>query len=85
MHAVLATVDEQQVYVVVMNDSDYEYVITVPAAGLPPLYALLNVKVDDREGLLRAIAKRFHGNRCWSKFGEFLAENNIDHDSFTWA
>ena len=67
------------------GDSDYEYVMTIPAAGLPPLYRLLNVNVDDRKGLLMAIAKRFHGNRCWSILGAFLAENNIDHDSFTWA
>ena len=67
------------------GDSDYEYVITIPVAGLPPLYGLLNVKVGDRKGLLRAIATRFHGNRCWSSLGEFLAKNNIYHDSFTWA
>lgn len=67
------------------GDSDYEYVMTVPVAGLPPLYGLLNVKADDRKGLLRAIARRFHGNECWSNLEKFLAKNNIDHDSFTWA
>ena len=67
------------------GDSDYEYVMTIPAAGLPALCGLLKVEVDDRKGLLKAIAKRFHGNECWSSLGEFLATNNIDHDSFTWA
>ena len=48
------------------GDSDYEYVMTIPATSLPSLYGLLNVKVDDWMGLLAALAQRFHGNRCFS-------------------
>ncbi len=67
------------------GDSDYEYVMTVPATSLPPLYGLLNVKVDDRKSLLTALAQRFHGNRCFSALGKFLVENNIDYEGSTWA
>jgi hypothetical protein len=67
------------------GDSDYEYVMTIPARSLPPLYRLLNVKIDDRKGLLKALAKRFHGNACFSAIGDFLDKNSIEYDSFTWA
>jgi len=67
------------------GDSDYEYVMTIPAKSLPALYRLLNVKVDDRKGLLNALANRFHGNKCFSAIGDFLDKNNIEYESFTWA
>ena len=44
------------------GDSDYEYVMTIPAESLPTLYGLLGVKVGDRTALLNALSKRFHGN-----------------------
>ncbi len=67
------------------GDSDYEYVMTVAATSLPPLYGLLSVKIGDRKSLLTALARRFNGNRCFSAIGAFLDENNIDYDGFTWA
>ncbi len=67
------------------GDSDYEYVMTIPAASLPQLYRLLNVKVGDRRGLLETLAKRFQGTHCFSAIGDFLEKNNIKHESFTWA
>ena len=67
------------------GDSDYEYVMTIPATSLPPLYGLLNVQVGDRKRLLSALAKRFHGNGCFSAIGSFLDQNSIDYESFTWA
>ena len=59
--------------------------MTIPAGNLPPLYRLLNVKVDDRKSLLQALAKRFHGNKCFSAIGDFLDKNNIEHETFTWT
>lgn len=67
------------------GDSDYEYVLTIPAKSLPKLYQLLEVDPGDRSGLLVAIRERFHGNSCFSAMRDFLNENNIDYDSFTWA
>jgi hypothetical protein len=67
------------------GDSDYEYVMTIPASSLPPLYGLLNVEVGDRRRLLKTLAKRFHGNHCYSAIGEFLEKNNIKHEGFTWT
>jgi len=67
------------------GDSDYEYVMTIPASSLPQLYRLLDVKVGDRRRLLKVLAERFHGNHCFSAIGDFLEENNIEHESFTWA
>jgi len=52
----------------VWGDSDYEYVMTIPAGSLPLLYRLLGVEVGKRKMLLKAIAERFHGNdvfRLW--------------------
>ena len=67
------------------GDSDYEYVMTIPATSLPALYELLNVEVGDRKTLLEALAKRFHGNKCFSAIGDFLDQNSIEHETFTWA
>jgi hypothetical protein len=67
------------------GDSDYEYVMTIPAKSLPPLYGLLGVEVGDRRALLQALAKRFHGNKCFSEIGYFLDKNDIEHETFTWA
>ena len=67
------------------GDSDYEYVMTIPDRSLPPLYGLLGVEVGNRKALLKALAKRFHGNKCFSDIGDFLDQNNIEHETFTWA
>ena len=67
------------------GDSDYEYVMTIPAKSLPRLYGLLDVEPGNRKKLLKALAKRFHGNKCFSAIGDFLKENNIEYDRFTWT
>jgi len=67
------------------GDSDYEYVMTIPASSLPEIYRLLDVEVGDRRRLLEALAERFQGNHCFSAIGDFLEKNNIEHESFTWA
>ena len=67
------------------GDSDYEYIMTIPASSLPPLYGLLDVDVGDRKRLLKALAKRFHGNECFSAIGDFLDQNSIEHKTFRWA
>jgi hypothetical protein len=67
------------------GDSDYEYVMTIPAKSMPSLYGLLGVEVGDQKALLKALAKRFHGNKCFSDIGDFLDNNGIEHETFTWA
>ncbi len=67
------------------GDSDYEYVMTIPAESVRLLYGLLGAKVGDRRSLLKALAKRFHGNECFSAIGDFLDQNSIKHKTFTWA
>lgn len=67
------------------GDSDYEYVMTIPAKSLPQLYGLLGVAVDDRKALLKALANRFHGNKCFSAIGDFLDQNSVEHKTYTWS
>ena len=67
------------------GDSDYEYIMTIPAKRLPRLYGLLGVEEGDRKTLLDTLAKRFHGNKCFSAIGNFLDQNSIEHETFTWA
>lgn len=68
----------------VWGHSDYEYMTTIPPAGVVALCELLDVEAGDRKKLLNALAKRFHGNKCFSSIGDFLDKNNIDHKTFTW-
>ena len=69
----------------VWGDSDYEYIMTIPGKGVKQLYGLLNVKVGDRKALLKALSKRFYGNKCFSAIGDFLDQNSIENETFTWA
>jgi hypothetical protein len=67
------------------GDSDYEYVMTIPTTSVASLYGLLDVEAGNRKKLLKALAERFQGNKCFSAIGDFLEENNIEYDRFTWA
>lgn len=67
------------------GDSDYEYMMTIPAAGVDVLYKLLDVEAGNRRRLLKALDKRFHGNKCFSAIGDFLDANNVENRTFTWA
>jgi len=67
------------------GDSDYEYKYTIEQNGVAKLFHLFGLPNSDRALLLREIKKRFGENDAYSKFGDFLRENDIDFDSFTWA
>ncbi len=41
------------------EDSDYEYVMTLPAEGVADLYGLLDVKAGNRKKFLKALAERY--------------------------
>ncbi len=66
------------------GDSDYEYDMVIPTEGVNVLYGLMNVKAGDRKGLLKALAKRFNGNKCFSEIGDFLDQNGIKHGTSRW-
>jgi len=68
-----------------LGDSDYEYIMTIPAASVSLLYGLLDAKAGQRKGLLKALALRFHGNKCFSEIGDFLDANDIEYSRFTWT
>jgi len=67
------------------GDSDYEYILTVPADEVSRLYPLLKVKQGDKESLLNKIAAKYNTNTCYSDFMSFLERNNIKFETFTWT
>lgn len=69
----------------VWGDSDYEYSVTIPSNEVIKLYALFQVKEGDENGLLKAIADKYNTNTCYSEFRDFLKENGIEYEGFTWA
>jgi hypothetical protein len=68
-----------------LGDSDYEYATGVNQDELMKLYPLMNIPVGDKEGLLKAIADRYHTNFCYSEFRNFLVDNNIQSEAFSWT
>jgi len=67
------------------GDSDYEYSYTIEPAEVKKLYGILGIPGSDKHALLSEIKKRFEGNSAYSKFGDFMRENNIDFKAFTWT
>ena len=67
------------------GDSDYEYSVTVTGDEVIKLYSLMHVKECDKEGLLKAIADKYHSNTCYSEFRDFLDRNGIKSEGFSWA
>ena len=67
------------------GDSDYEYAMTIPAEGVRTLYRLLGVEEGRKEKLLQALQERYHENNCFSAIRDFLDENGIKYDSFSWT
>ena len=66
------------------GDSDYEYNTTVPKDEVSKLYVLLSVPNGDVDQLLSALKSRFNSNRCYSQLRDFLSQNAIRHNSFSW-
>lgn len=68
-----------------MGDSDYEYTYTIESKEIIKLYSLFGIADCDKQKLLIEIKNRFEGNDAYSKFGEFLNENKIEHTAFQWT
>jgi hypothetical protein len=66
------------------GDSDYEYSITVPEVELPKLYELNKVPFGEKKKLISTLAKAFSINEAYSKFHDYLQENNIKFSSFSY-
>lgn len=67
------------------GDSDYEYAYTIEAVEVEKLYSLFGIENSDQHSPLLEIKKRFEGNKAYSKFGDFMEENNIEFKSTTWS
>lgn len=67
------------------GDSDYEYSTTINPEEVKKLYPLFGVEEGHKRRLLDAIKGRFHTNTCYSEFCEFLENNNIKSDGFSWT
>lgn len=66
------------------GDSDYEYTYTIEPIEVEKFYTLFGIENGNRNALLLEIKKRFEGNEAYSKFGDFMRENNIEFAAFTW-
>ncbi len=66
------------------GDSDYEYNYTIDVSEIQKLYSILNVENGDRNLLLIELKKKFGNNEGYSDFGNFMRENNIKFNAFTW-
>ena len=69
----------------IWGDSDYEYSYTIEPVEVSKLFPLFHITNFDRNALLLKIKERFEGNDAYSKFGDFMTENNIKYESFTWS
>ncbi|GET28911.1 hypothetical protein SD074_11130 [Prolixibacter sp. SD074] len=67
------------------GDSDYEYTYTIEPKEVDKLYPLFGINNSDKQKLLVEIKNRFEGNEAYSKFGQFMEENNIDYIPFSWT
>ena len=69
----------------IWGDSDYEYIYTIEPEEVNKFYNLFSIRDGDKSTLLQEIKNRFSVNKAYSLFGEFMRENNIKLNSFTWT
>ncbi len=67
------------------GDSDYEYTYTIEPEEVSKFYPLFNLDIGDKRGFLQEIKKRFGVNEAYSLLGEFMRQNDIKFQSFTWT
>ncbi|HRI80108.1 MAG TPA: hypothetical protein PLR06_11285 [Cyclobacteriaceae bacterium] len=67
------------------GDSDYEYLIKIPDAGVEFLYSHFSIWRGDQQSLLNELARRFNTNTCYSDIQKLLDDHNIKYEGFTWA
>ena len=67
------------------GDSDYEYVIRIPAPGVEFLYQHFGIWANDKSGLLQALAAKYNSNFCYSEIRQLLDDNKVKYEGFTWT
>lgn len=67
------------------GDSDYEYSYTIDPKEVKKLYKIYGLNGGEQSVLLNTLKEHFNGNKAYSKFGEFMDENEIEYSSSTWA
>lgn len=67
------------------GDSDYEYILTIPPAGVDFLFVYFNVKNGDKDTLLQTLARKFNTNTCYSDIRKLLDDNHIVSSGFSWT
>ncbi|MEO0527757.1 MAG: hypothetical protein AAFZ89_11060 [Bacteroidota bacterium] len=67
-----------------MGDTDYEYQYSVESKEAKKIAELFGINFNEKIVFLKEIKNRFNDNNAFSKFGEFMKENNIAFESFFW-
>lgn len=67
----------------VMHKTVYEYFYSIESEEVKKIATLLNSSINDKTVLLQAIKARFNKNDAYTKFGNFMKENNITFTRFT--
>jgi len=67
------------------GDSDYEYNTTIRTNEVTKLFVVMEIPVGDKNSLLGALQQRFHTNSCYSELRNFLDQQKIRYESFSWS
>ena len=67
------------------GDSDYEYSATVKSTDVHKIFTMLNIFQGDQLALLAKLEGMFHSNTCYSEFRNWLTEQEIAFESFSWT
>jgi hypothetical protein len=66
------------------GDSDYEYMMTLPAESVSKLYKVLHVEEGNKELLLDVLAEAYDMNECFTLLGNLFDKHGISYESFSW-
>jgi hypothetical protein len=67
------------------GDSDYEYMMTLPAESVTKLYKVLHVEEGNKELLLDVLAEAYDMNECFTLLGKLFDKHKINYESFSWT
>ena len=67
------------------GDSDYEYVIRIPAASFEFLFQHFQMKTRSRLALLQELARRYNTNYCYSEIRKLLDDHKVIYEGYTWT
>ena len=67
------------------GDSDYEYCMRIPPAGINQLFTHFSIPSGEKKALLETLAEKYNTNTCYSQLEELTRQLNIQHESFKWT